>query len=138
MKTTTNAVVTATTNSDLIAAYNNYQINEIISAMSKDCMVINDHNNGRNGKTKLDGIGILADGQIVGLFDTTAYSLNKVYIGRDHEVHLSTYSVGGTVMRNGTMEESINAFNQSLISFAKEQPMLAFNLRTAIVSYVIL
>jgi len=72
---------------------------------------INDH----NGKMEsCDAIVMLVDGYVCPYFKNTTFSLNRLYIDRDENVHLSTSSVGGKIHGSADIYKSIMEYNASV------------------------
>lgn len=46
------------------------------------------------------GVALLSNDEVVALLNHKCYSLNKLYIGKDDNVHLSKMSVGGIMVNN--------------------------------------
>jgi hypothetical protein len=95
---------------------------ETILELAKEAkgIIQDDHNQGRN-KITLAGVAIFRkegsskDGHVVGLYNSKAFCLNGLYVD-DGEVHVSTFSVGGTVLpmdHEGDVKAAVEAFNAS-------------------------
>lgn len=89
---------------------------DIISRIPENNMIEDGHN---NATTKIAGIGIMSDGNIVALFNARYFSLNEVYISKKTgNVRLSPYSVAGVVkpMDFGmNLELAIKAYNGQIL-----------------------
>lgn len=87
----------------------------LIRAVKKNEDIIND----RTGKvipiSKILGFCMLNNNTVGLLFKEGIYSINEVYIGPDKMIHLSEWSISGTVENEDlTTPKGIKAFNASI------------------------
>ena len=98
----------------------------ISTVIENDCMVADNHRDGEI--IKVDGLVILGNGEICPIFHKSSryWSLNSLYISEnDGKVHLSTWSVGGTMMA-GELTKSVEQYNKSIWNFLESQKIVGY------------
>lgn len=87
----------------------------LMKAVRKNEGIVNDRTDRIVPMSKVLGFCLLNNNCIGLLFKDTYYSINEVYIGPDKMIHLSEWSVSGTVDEEDlTSSEGIRSFNNSL------------------------
>lgn len=79
---------------------------------------VDDHR--RDGGTiRLAGVAIM-DGrdpkEAIALADADSFSVNRLYVSEDGDLHLSRVAVGGVLEMGGSLEESVSRYNGEVTS----------------------
>lgn len=90
-------------------------VETLMKQVQKGTGIVNDHTDRIIPVSKVLGFCLLKNNCVGLLFKESVYSINEVYIGPDKMIHLSEWSISGTVENEDlSTPKGIKAFNDSM------------------------
>lgn len=79
--------------------------------------IIDEHN---GEEFMLDGLVVLANGEAAPYYNGCYFCINGLFKSKDGRLHLSTSSIGGTVVRGSDVKKRVLEYNNSLMEMFKD------------------